>query len=370
MAKELLQMSYLIIVADITLFLFIYFNSTLNFARKSAFLIAEFIATVMILCNLVNYSLAGTGDHRMIVKLFMAVSYSVSGPVIIPFIFLSGVISKRVRVAIQVAAALNIFLSFLSMFNSCVFSIDENCNCSLGPLSPIPFIFSAMYLAVLFASSVIKFRLGLRSESAFIMFLTVNIAVAVVLNTFYHYKFMISGMAVLCCVFYYMFFAMQMLTRDALTNALNRHSFYKDIQDMKKRQMFVISMDLNGLKQINDNLGHDEGDKAILAVADCIFADLPSNCKFYRIGGDEFALLYPGATDEAVRELTAYIKHDVSEKGYSVAIGYSEHKKGVNFDEVLKRADAIMYDDKARMKSVQAVMHKHGAFKDKEAGHI
>lgn len=369
MAKELIQMSYLIIVADITLFLFIYFNSTLNYVRKSAFLIANVIASIMIVCNFVTYAFAGTGKHIWLIKLFTALSYSVSGPVIIPFIFLSGVISKRVRVIIQAAAALNVVLSIVSIFNSCVFRIDNNGDTSLGPLAPIPFMLSAMYVAVLFASSVIKFRLGLRRESAFIMFLTIDIAGAVMLNTVYHYKFLISGMAVLSSIFYYMFFAMQMLTRDALTNALNRHSFYKDIQDMKKRQMFVISMDLNGLKQINDNLGHDEGDKAILAVADAAFAQLPPKCKFYRIGGDEFAILYPGANEEEVRELKAYIKHDVSERNYSVAMGSSEYRKGMDFDAVMKKADAEMYDDKARMKSVDAVMNTHEAFINKEKVH-
>ena len=359
MAKELFQMSYLIIVADITLFLFIFFNSTLNSARKSAFLIAEAIASTMILCNIVNYSLAGTGKYIWAVKLFTAISYSVSGPVIIPFIFLSGVISKRIRAAIQIAASLNIVLSFLSIFNSSVFDVDEYGNTTLGPLSPIPFIFSAMYLAVLFESSVLKFRLGHRSESTFIMFLSFDITVAVILNTFYHYKFLISGMAVLSSIFYYMFFAMQMLTHDALTNALNRHSFYKDIQNMKKKQMYVISMDLNGLKQINDNLGHSEGDKAILAVADSTFALLPSTCKFYRIGGDEFALLYPGADESSVKDLTDNIKHNVSEKKYSVAVGYSEYRKGMDFDEVLKTADEHMYNDKARMKSCENVSDIH-----------
>ena len=136
MAKELIQMSYLIIVADITLFLFIYFNSTLNYVRKSAFLIANVIASIMIVCNFVTYAFAGTGKHIWLIKLFTALSYSVSGPVIIPFIFLSGVISKRVRVIIQAAAALNVVLSIVSIFNSCVFRIDNNGETSLGPLAP------------------------------------------------------------------------------------------------------------------------------------------------------------------------------------------------------------------------------------------
>ena len=219
-----------------------------------------------------------------------------------------------------------------------------------GPLAPIPFMLSAMYVAVLFASSVIKFRLGLRRESAFIMFLTIDIAGAVMLNTVYHYKFLISGMAVLSSIFYYMFFAMQMLTRDALTNALNRHSFYKDTESMSNHQMYVISMDLNGLKQLNDTLGHDAGDAAILAVADAAHALLPSKWRFYRMGGDEFEVLCPDASGEAVRAFTDRLKANVAAQSYSVAVGFEEYLRGMDFEEVFRKADAMMYEDKAEMK--------------------
>lgn len=351
MLKNLIQFSYLTVITDITLLLFLLFNSTLAPKRKFRFLLATVISIMMVLCNAVNYMFEGTGTHLGLTKVCEAISYSISGPVILPFIFLAEVIGKRVRFWIQAAAFINILLSFTSIFTGWIFRIDSLGHVSLGPLSPFPFYCSAMYLGVLLAASLIKFRVGLRSESLFIMFLSAGIVIAVVMNIVFHYKFLISGMASLCCVFYYMFFTAQTLTRDAMTNALNRHSFYKDIQSFEKRQMFVISIDLNGLKQLNDSQGHSAGDKAIITVAETAIDLLPARCRFYRMGGDEFEILYPNTNEAEVKKLMQQLKDNVQKKGYSIAVGYGEYQRGMAFNQVFKDVDAKMYADKAQMKA-------------------
>lgn len=354
MIKNLIQLSFLTVVTDITLFLFLIFNSTLASKRKFRFLLAAGISLMMVGCNSVIYAFEGAGTHIGLLKFCEALSYSISGPVFLPFVFLGEVIGKRVRFILQACATCNIILSFCSIATGWIFRIDEMGNITLGPLSPIPFYFSAMYLSVLLASSLIKFRVGLRSESLFILFLTINIIAAVVMNTVFHFKYLISGMATLSCVFYYMFFTAQTLTRDAMTNALNRHSFYKDIKTFQKKQMFVIAMDLNGLKQLNDTQGHSAGDKAIVSVAETAAELLPVRCRIYRMGGDEFEILYPNVDESEVTELVNKLKEGVQKKGYSVAIGFGEYERGMDFDEVFKVVDAMMYADKARMKNAMA----------------
>ena len=356
MIKDTIQLTYLSIVADITLIIIILYNSTLGKARQRLFLASAAISILMIVCNILTYSLEDTGKYLFLHKLSLAVSYSISGPVILPFVYLSGIIQKKLAIFINSMILLNVLLSFSSIFNGCVFSIDENGKLSLGLLSPIPFYCSAIYLACLLYCSFIKYRLGFRSESVFILLLSIFIVSAVLMNTFFRFRYLISGMAVLSNLFYYTFFTNQTLTRDALTNALNRHSFYKDTEVMNKRNMFIISMDLNGLKHINDTFGHDEGDKAICAVSESTFSLLPPKARFYRMGGDEFEILCPETTIEKVEALIAAIKDSVENKGYSVAIGFKEFRKGMNFEEVLNEADELMYTDKARMKKIQAAV--------------
>lgn len=353
MLKEIIQLSYIIVVADITLLFFLLFNSTLTRKRRASFILAAVIALIMVACNIVRFIFQGTGTNIGLMKVTSAISYSISGPVVLPFIFISSVIGKRVRIAVQVLAVFNMVMSISSIFNGCIFKYDEMGNLSLGWLSPLPFILSGMYVTVLFVASIIKFRLGSRHESLFIMILSVFIISAVIMNTFYGYRFLVSGMVVLSSTFYYMFFTTQTLTRDAMTGALNRHSFYKDVNFMKKKQMFIVSIDLNGLKRINDNEGHDAGDKAILAVSETAMMMLPTKCRFYRMGGDEFEILFPSATHAEVELMMNKIKNAIEKKGYSVAIGFGEYKKGMDFDEIFRAVDAMMYEDKAHMKAAE-----------------
>ena len=355
MIREIVQMSYLIIVANISLFLFLTFNSTVSNKIKNLFLIGTAISLVMLICNIIAYTFQGTGECLTLLKINSAVSYSVSGPIILPFIYISGVISKKIRITLLILAGINCIVCIISIFNDCVFSFDEMGNSSLKTFAAIPFIFSMIYLCVLLSASFIKFRLGLRLESIFLTVLSIAILSATYLNTYLHFKYLISGMATLSCIFYYLFFTTQTLTRDAMTSALNRHCFYRDIMTMRKHQMFVISMDLNGLKQINDNLGHDEGDKAILAVSESTFEIIPSRCRFYRMGGDEFEILFPSASRSDTEIMMQKIKEAVHSRGYSIAMGCGEYKKGMDLDELIKEIDAMMYEDKARMKALQGL---------------
>ncbi|MBQ4465237.1 MAG: diguanylate cyclase [Oscillospiraceae bacterium] len=353
--REVVQDSYLIFIANLILLTFITFNSTLSRQRRKVFFLSGIISLLMLISNAVVYTFEGNNSHMLLSSIFNAISYSISGPVVLPFILMTETIHKRTQRVLLALAAVNALLCFISIFNGCIFWYDESGVSHLGKLSPVPYYLSALYIALLLWTSLRKYRLGNRSESVFLTLLSIGIIAAVILNTVLGFRFLVSGMAVLSCIFYFLFYATQTLSRDALTNALNRHSFYKDIQNLQRRQMFVISLDLNGLKQLNDNYGHDAGDLALLSVSQTAWEILPSKCRFYRMGGDEFEILYPDSTEAQVQELCERFKQSVEHKGYSVAIGYDEFRKDRDFDEVFKNADAIMYADKAQMKQAMAV---------------
>ncbi|MBQ5989905.1 MAG: GGDEF domain-containing protein [Oscillospiraceae bacterium] len=353
MLHDAIQMSYLSFVAGFLFVLFTLFNSVIPVAKKKYFLIGTVIALTMIVCNFLMLILDGNPAYQWLYKFVLAVSYSISGPVMIPIILITSVIRPTVRKIIRVFASSNLILSFLSMFNGWIFDVHEDGTMTLGKLVLVPIVLTAFYVSLIIYSSLIKYKHGLKSESFFLVGLAVSTFAAVIMNFVLGYKFLISGVAVISLIFYYMYFATQTLTRDALTDAFNRHSFYSDIPAMKKKDMFIISMDLNGLKKINDTLGHDEGDKAILAVTQSAFNVISDRCRFYRMGGDEFQILYPGADEKRVQKLCEDLKKETEAKGYSVACGYMEYKKDGNFDEALRRADELMYEDKVRMKQVR-----------------
>jgi len=143
---------------------------------------------------------------------------------------------------------------------------------------------------------------------------------------------------------------------DVLTRLYNR-SFYVDELNRLERKancpVTIIVADLNGLKEANDRLGHATGDD-LLRRAGEVFKELvqPPN-HAARIGGDEFALILPGAdaaTGEAlVDEMAKLIELNnqfYSGLELSVSVGAATSKPGERLESTVKRADALMYEAK------------------------
>ena len=77
---------------------------------------------------------------------------------------------------------------------------------------------------------------------------------------------------------------------DSLTNAYNRNAYFDELEKLEKESegtLGIVYVDVNGLKRVNDTLGHKAGDRLIVSVADKLFQYLPGG-EVYRTGGDEF----------------------------------------------------------------------------------
>lgn len=140
---------------------------------------------------------------------------------------------------------------------------------------------------------------------------------------------------------------------DSLTYAQNRNHFNEYLKKNRCKELHfvgVIYLDLNGLKEINDKMGHLAGDTLIISasyVLQEIFAD-----NSYRIGGDEFVVI-----EQDVLESEFYSKYDkllarMKELEISIATGYVWKENCSNLTEILKEADQKMYEDKKRYYSI------------------
>lgn len=120
--------------------------------------------------------------------------------------------------------------------------------------------------------------------------------------------------------------------------------------------------DVNSLKYVNDTYGHQSGDEMIRRVADTLSAHLGSLGKCYRIGGDEFVFLSTVSDSEKEflklqRDFEASLGTlklpDGSEHPITVAMGYSvlTHNMPRSMDDMVREADARMYEAKRRMKT-------------------
>lgn len=150
---------------------------------------------------------------------------------------------------------------------------------------------------------------------------------------------------------------------DGLTNLPNRSMWTKRMNELKRSDAdyCVISMDLNGLKDVNDRLGHAFGDAYIADFATTMVETFPENVFVARIGGDEFVAVLDNSTPKEVEsyiyDLTEKLRvQDVLDYGFrkSVAAGYayrSELDEGDKNDpqKVYLIADKRMYDVKRHM---------------------
>ncbi len=148
---------------------------------------------------------------------------------------------------------------------------------------------------------------------------------------------------------------------DTATNVKNKNGFEMQIEHMKKKYQskkiivgFIIG-DLNGLKVINDNYGHAEGDKLIRAAAEVLLENLKSAYGVYRIGGDEFAVIYISpkvdiVTAEIENVRVACTRYNGSPIPLSIALGYASGSFSEGYIDIYNEADGIMYKDKEAIK--------------------
>jgi diguanylate cyclase (GGDEF)-like protein len=150
---------------------------------------------------------------------------------------------------------------------------------------------------------------------------------------------------------------------DGLTGILNRLALMRDLADetMNKPSNAILMIDLNDLKKCNDGFGHEYGDIYIKTVATALSNNFDSVGHCYRIGGDEFCVLTKGVdSSELDNRLTLFREEidKVNQKGFVVhvaaAVGcaFFDDTLDENLSETMKRADAIMYQNKQIMKQL------------------
>ena len=149
---------------------------------------------------------------------------------------------------------------------------------------------------------------------------------------------------------------------DELTGLENRRSFDEALRDIMHDDAFpigVISIDCDGLKRINDTLGHQAGDSYIRISATAFKSALPFEVKAYRVGGDEFIALLPNTSQEEAETIARQVQRNaemfsLDGKAVSVSCGASTIEDlNDNILEALARADRNMYNDKAARKQAR-----------------
>lgn len=147
--------------------------------------------------------------------------------------------------------------------------------------------------------------------------------------------------------------------QDALSGLMSRAKFDEYVDDMRKngiKEFSVLFIDLNNLKFVNDNYGHDEGDLFIRTFSNVLEKNFYNSDIISRFGGDEFVVIYTKNLTNRIKEILEEFRKDMEyinkQKRYkftlSAAVGYtiSTQDNPYDIDTAIKLADERMYEDK------------------------
>lgn len=143
---------------------------------------------------------------------------------------------------------------------------------------------------------------------------------------------------------------------DALTGVYNRGYFDRRIQTLLAHEAGgygIVVFDVDGLKLVNDSFGHAKGDELLKTAVSLIQSAAPPEAIIARMGGDEFSLLWPQATEEQLQNMMKQLLQNISdfnaahpEFSVSLSIGFALAEKSAHIIEALQEADSRMYKEK------------------------
>ena len=219
-----------------------------------------------------------------------------------------------------------------------------------GPLNRLPYFIFGFYVLVFVIQNIRFFRSYSRMNRAITRYIIIGAIAGVLLYMFFEVNQDYSEIFTASILLYYVLVYIHMAKMDPLTQLPNRQSYYQDIKIDTNIISGVISVDMNGLQTINDNLGHEYGDMSLVVVAGVLKHHCPRNCTVYRVGGDEFIILCRKTREAEIKSMINTMRDNLVHTSYVCAFGYAMCSSDVNVFDAIKLADARMHEDKSKTK--------------------
>ena len=349
----------------IVLILGIILTKKLKTHRKTSIylLIILFLTLMISIIDAIKLHAANDAHNVFAVTFMASVLYFIRPLCIVCFIFLSGQKFKGVSFYILLCPLVILFVTNLFPFFpatktlSYYFAYNETLGYiewhpgSVQLFRFMPHIISVFYLVFLLYKSIGLFQRKHLADALSIFVCAGVVSIATIIETFFNDDGLIvilpTSIAV-STVFYYLFLYERSNKIDVLTGLFNRASYFDDISRLGKDINGIIQLDMNGLKYLNDNFGHLEGDKGLITIADAIINNASKRMYAYRLGGDEFIVLAINETKENIIKFILDFKKDIENTKYYCSIGYAcKDDDCSDLNQMFKLSEERMYADKA-----------------------
>lgn len=281
--------------------------------------------------------------------------------------------SRKTRIYAYAVLAANAVLEILSIFTGWTFYVDADNYYHHGPLFAVysaVFCLAFFYALIAFWKYGKKFRKNNRLSLIMIfLFTAIELALQEIIGG--EVRTLCIGLT-FSSVFLYVHFSefaqlerddvmsiqQKLLDTDPLTGLYSRFAYTRDLEKMERSGIpgdtVIIAMDVNGLKQANDTLGHLAGDELIIGAANCVRNVLGLYGRCYRTGGDEFVamLRLPKETAAGLKArlniaAESWKGQMVKELHFAVGLADRRDNPDCSADELVGLADKEMYRDKS-----------------------
>ena len=245
-----------------------------------------------------------------------------------------------------IPCAITFLVNCTAFFSDVAFGFGEDYGFYRGPLGFVSFIVPLFYILVIL---FISFRRRKEKSGAekYIIPICILFCLAATVKGVLYGGDELNVAIITSSIFFYIVLYSHDNRLDPLTGLLNRQAYYDDCAALSKSVKAVASLDMNGLKDLNDTCGHQFGDEALKKIGQCLRDVMNSRTSAYRIGGDEFAILFFFDDEEKIAEIQKKIKERVAADGYSVSVGSAICGKNRDLNDAIGESDRQMYEDKA-----------------------
>lgn len=279
-------------------------------------------------------------------------------------------------------AIINAAAAFSVFFTDIVYSYTPDNQFHRGPLGYFTHVVVIFYLILLMIIVTRHHTDRSKLEVLIIFAISLLLLFSMTIEALYSIRTIGRSTIIMVTIFYYMFFQTQVhrasITEEQLlrlrleqtnrmdgsTGVLNKKAFADAAEhllhpqnDQRPSRLGFLFLDLDHLKEVNDNLGHAMGDMAILDVAEALQTVFRKTDLIGRFGGDEFYVLLPDIPQHrfqiCLKELQHILQKEYAADSTSVTVTasmgaiYTENTANLSFEQLVYKADEALYEAKA-----------------------